>query len=54
MAKVSFYLFETSEERQVDSACRLCRKILLKHSQIWWYCPDVQLQQTLDEKLWSF
>ncbi|MEK5772202.1 DNA polymerase III subunit chi, partial [Acinetobacter variabilis] len=49
MAKVSFYLFETSEERQVDSACRLCRKILLKHSQIWWYCPDVQLQQTLDE-----
>ncbi|MDB0325247.1 DNA polymerase III subunit chi, partial [Acinetobacter baumannii] len=42
------------EERQVDSACRLCRKILLKHSKIWWYCPDVQLQQTLDEKLWSF
>jgi len=54
MAKVSFYLFETSEERQVDSACRLCRKILQKHPKIWWYCPDVQLQQTLDERLWDF
>lgn len=54
MAKVSFYLFETSEERQVDSACRLCRKILQKHPKIWWYCPDVQLQQMLDERLWEF
>ncbi|MNP15637.1 DNA polymerase III subunit chi [compost metagenome] len=54
MAKVSFYLFETSEERQVDSACRLCRKILQKHPKIWWYCPDVQLQQMLDERLWDF
>lgn len=54
MAKVSFYLFETSEERQVDSACRLCRKILQKHPKIWWYCPDVQLQQALDERLWDF
>lgn len=54
MAKVSFYLFETSEERQVDSACRLYRKILQKHPKIWWYCPDVQLQQTLDERLWDF
>jgi len=54
MAKVSFYLFETSEERQVDSACRLCRKILQKHPKIWWYCSDVQLQQTLDERLWDF
>lgn len=53
MAKVSFYLFETSEERQVDSACRLCQ-ILQKHPKIWWYCPDVQLQQTLDERLWDF
>ncbi|WP_457969577.1 DNA polymerase III subunit chi [Acinetobacter calcoaceticus] len=54
MAKVSFYLFETSEERQVDSACRLCRKILQKHPKIWWYCQDVQLQQMLDERLWDF
>ncbi|NUF21399.1 DNA polymerase III subunit chi [Acinetobacter oleivorans] len=54
MAKVSFYLFETSEERQVDSACRLCRKILQKHPKIWWYCSDVQLQQILDERLWDF
>ncbi|WP_426455774.1 DNA polymerase III subunit chi [Acinetobacter sp. KB005] len=54
MAKVSFYLFETSEERQVDSACRLCRKILQKHPKIWWYCPDVQLQHMLDERLWEF
>ena len=54
MAKVSFYLLETSEERQVDSACRLCRKILQKHPKIWWYCPDVQLQQMLDERLWEF
>ena len=54
MAKVSFYLFETSEERQVDSACRLCRKILQKHPKIWWYCSDVQLQQMLDERLWEF
>ena len=54
MAKVSFYLFETSEERQVDSACRLCRKILQKQPKIWWYCPDVQLQQMLDERLWEF
>lgn len=54
MAKVSFYLFETSEERQVDSACRLCRKILQKHPKIWWYCSGVQLQQMLDERLWEF
>ncbi len=27
MAKVSFYLFEKSPERQVESTCRLCRKI---------------------------
>lgn len=54
MTKVSFYLFETSEERQVDSACRLCRKILRKQPHIWWYCSDTSLQQTLDEKLWSF
>ncbi|MEG2569742.1 MAG: DNA polymerase III subunit chi, partial [Acinetobacter sp.] len=26
MAKISFYLFEKSPERQVESACRLCRK----------------------------
>jgi len=54
MAKISFYLFEKSTERQVDSACRLCRKILNKHDQIWWYCPDQSLHAELDEKLWSF
>ncbi|HJE75325.1 MAG TPA: DNA polymerase III subunit chi, partial [Acinetobacter johnsonii] len=25
MANISFYLFEQSPERQVESACRLCR-----------------------------
>ena len=54
MAKVSFYLFEKSPERQVESACRLCRKILRQPAQIWLYCPDVALQQQLDEHLWSF
>ncbi len=29
-------------------------KILQKHPKIWWYCPDVQLQQMLDERLWEF
>ncbi|OTG67246.1 DNA polymerase III subunit chi [Acinetobacter silvestris] len=54
MAKVSFYLFEKSPERQVDSACRLCRKILRKSEKIWLYCPDLELQQQLDEYLWCF
>lgn len=54
MAKISFYLFEKSNERQVDSACRLCRKILTQSEKIWWYCPDLQLQPQLDELLWSF
>lgn len=54
MANISFYLFETSQERQVDSACRLCRKLLKKHPKIWWYCSDQTLQDELDEALWSF
>lgn len=54
MAKVSFYLFEKSPERQVDSACRLCRKILRKSAKIWLYCPDTALQQQLDTQLWCF
>ena len=54
MTKVSFYLFEKSQERQVDSACRLCRKILRQPARIWLYCPDPVLQQQLDEQLWSF
>ncbi len=54
MAKVSFYLFEKSPERQVESACRLCRKLLPKQGKIWLYCPDPDLQQQLDERLWSF
>ena len=54
MAQVSFYLFENSVERQVESACRLCRKILNQHPQIWWYCVDSNLQNELDNKLWSF
>ena len=54
MAKVSFYLFEKSPERQVESACRLCRKILRQPERIWLYCADADLQQQLDERLWSF
>ena len=54
MAKVSFYLFEKSPERQVQSTCRLCRKILRQPAKIWLHCPDSQLQQELDELLWSF
>jgi DNA polymerase-3 subunit chi len=54
MAKVSFYLFEKSNERQVQSTCRLCRKILKQPAQIWLYCEDSDLQQQLDEQLWSF
>ncbi len=55
MAKVSFYLFEKSPERQVESACRLCRKILTQTQQkIWLYCTDLNLQQQLDDLLWSF
>ena len=54
MAKISFYLFEKSPERQVESACRLCRKILRNAAKIWLHCPDLELQQQLDERLWSF
>ncbi len=54
MAQVSFYLFENSVERQVESACRLCRKSLNQHPQIGWYCVDSNLQNELDDKLWSF
>ena len=54
MAKISFYLFEKSPERQVQSTCRLCRKILRKSARIWLHCPDPVLQQELDELLWSF
>ena len=54
MAKVSFYLFEKSNERQVESTCRLCRKILKKSKRIWLYCDHPELQQQLDEQLWTF
>ena len=54
MAKVSFYLFEKSPERQVESTCRLCRKILRQAAKIWLYCPDLELQQQLDQQLWQF
>ena len=54
MAKISFYLFEKSPERQVESTCRLCRKILRQSARIWLYCPDPKVQQELDELLWSF
>ena len=54
MPKISFYLFESSQERQVQSTCRLCRKILRKTSRIWLYCPDSDMQQELDELLWTF
>ncbi|CAM4175532.1 DNA polymerase III subunit chi [Acinetobacter pragensis] len=54
MAKVSFYLFEKSPERQVESACRLCRKILRQSERIWLLSDDAELRQQLDERLWSF
>ena len=54
MAKVSFYLFEQSQERQVHSTCRLCRKILAKSAKIWLYSQNTALLQELDELLWSF
>ena len=54
MAKVSFYLFEKSPERQVESACRLCRKILRQSARIWLLSQDAELRQQLDERLWSF
>lgn len=54
MAKVSFYLFEQSNERQVEITCRLCRKLMTKDQRVWLYSPDIQLLQTLDEELWTF
>lgn len=54
MTKISFYLFETSQERQVESACRLCRKLVKQQQKLWWFCPDLELQKQLDERLWTF
>jgi DNA polymerase III subunit chi len=54
MTKISFYLFEKSPERQVDSTCRLCRKILRNPAKIWIYCLDPATQNELDDLLWSF
>lgn len=38
----------------MESACRLCRKILRKSAKIWLYSPDLEIQQQLDERLWTF
>lgn len=54
MTKVSFYLFEQSNERQVQSTCRLCRKIMRHSAKIWLYCSEPELQRQLDEELWQF
>ena len=54
MAKVRFYLFEKSNERQVESTCRLCRKILGQAGQVWLYSQDMAFLQQLDEQLWTF
>ena len=54
MAKISFYLFEKSPERQVESTCRLCRKILKKSEKIWLLCENLELQHQLYYRLWSF
>ena len=54
MANISFYLFEKSNERQVESTCRLCRKLFSQQAKIWLYCPDSNLQQQLDQALWQF
>ncbi|ALH94592.1 DNA polymerase III subunit chi [Acinetobacter equi] len=55
MAKVSFYLFEKSPERQVESTCRLCRKIMRQaEAKIWLFCADKSLQQEIDDRLWTF
>lgn len=54
MANISFYLFETSQERQANSACRLARKLIKKQPKLWWLCEDTTLQRELDEQLWQF
>lgn len=54
MTKISFYLFQQSNERQVQSTCRLCRKIMRHNAKIWLYCSEPELQQQLDEELWQF
>ena len=54
MANISFYLFESSNERQAQTACRLCRKFLKQHIKIWWLCAAPDLQHELDDLLWCF
>ncbi len=56
MSSVHFYLFETRDERQAFSACRLCRKILRQHptQKIWFFIQDLAQQQNIDALLWSF
>lgn len=54
MANISFYLFEKSTEREVECACRLSRKILNQHPQLWWYCTDLALHNEMDDQLWCF
>ena len=53
MTQVSFYLFEKSQERQAQIACRLCRKLWQKN-QMWLFVPEVEQQHALDELLWNF
>ena len=43
MANISFYLFEQSPERQVESACRLCR-----------ICISAQLPEQSDWIVFNF
>lgn len=53
MTQVSFYLFEQSNERQAQIACRLCRKLWQKNK-MWIYAPTSAEQHQMDELLWSF
>lgn len=53
MTQVSFYLFEKSQERQAQIACRLCRKLWQKN-QMWIYAPEAEQQYAIDDLLWSF
>lgn len=52
--QVSFYLIQ-NQQRQVDLACRLCRKTLQKERQpVLILCENQEQLETLDALLWQF
>ena len=32
----------------------MVRKLIKQQQKLWWYCPVLELQKELDEKLWTF